>query len=192
MTYVEWGGRAVQVVPWMLIDGRLAAENFAAALASRPLQRISFTSISNALLFGRRLVARNAFHGVRRVIDISGDGPNNGGAPVPLARNAVVADGIIIDGLPILLNDPPDASAIADLDLYYEHCVIGGPGAFMMTVTDIAEFGTAIQRKLALEITGPKLTWSPLGLKSVAPAQFAGAPGVNCLIGEERLERDVR
>ena len=158
VTYVEWGGHAEQIVPWTLIDGGVSAERFANALAARPLQRISFTSISNALLFGQRLFRNSGFRGLRRVVDVSGDGPNNGGAPVPLARDTLLADGIVIDGLAIMLEGAPaaDPAAIRDLDIYYEKCVTGGPGAFVMTVAEPGRFAEAIRRKLVLEITGPK------------------------------------
>ena len=106
VTYVEWGGSAVQIVPWTLIDGPSTAVQFADALSQQPMRRISFTSISNTLAFSRKLFQTNPFQGMRRVIDISGDGPNNAGAPAPVARNSTVAQGIVIDGLPIMLTPP--------------------------------------------------------------------------------------
>jgi hypothetical protein len=187
VTYVEWGGRAVQIVPWTMIDGLETAERFAAMLAEQPVQRISFTSISNALLFSRRLFRENDFRGLRRVIDISGDGPNNGGAPAPLARDTALREGIVIDGLPVMLEGArPDAAAIPDLDEYYENCVIGGPGAFVMKVTRADEFAEAIRRKLILEITGPKLASG--GDVRPIPAAFPAKPPYDCLIGEKLHE----
>jgi hypothetical protein len=187
VTYAEWGGRTVQIVPWTVVDGIEAGDRFAAMLAEAPLQRISFTSISNALLFSRRLFRENDFRGLRRVVDISGDGPNNGGAPVPLARDTALREGIVIDGLPIMLQDKePDAAAIPDLDAYYENCVIGGPGAFVMKVARAEEFAEAIRRKLILEITGPKLAWADDVRPT--PAAFPGKPPYDCLIGEKLHE----
>ena len=106
VTYVEWGGSAVQVIPWTIIDSAESANGFAAELSRRPLRRISFTSISNALAFARELFGSSGLASRRRVIDVSGDGPNNAGAPVPIARNAAVAQGIVVDGLPIMLGRP--------------------------------------------------------------------------------------
>lgn len=88
VTFVEWGGSAVQVVPWTLIDGPQSAAQFAEELRRQPIRRISFTSISNALAFARELIRTNRFRARRHVIDVSGDGPNNAGAPVPVARDA--------------------------------------------------------------------------------------------------------
>ena len=113
VTYIEWGGSAVQVVPWSLIDSPEFAARFADALQRQPVRRISFTSISNALAFARALFRSNGFRASRRIIDVSGDGPNNAGAPVPVARNAAVAEGIVIDGLPIVLKGPPGSAAFA-------------------------------------------------------------------------------
>lgn len=178
VTYVEWGGKPFQIVPWTLIDGPASANAFAEKLGSIPLRRISFTSITEALLFGARLFRANDFNGLRRVIDVSGDGPNNSGAPVPLARNVLVADGIVIDGLPIMLAE----KAFPDLDAYYESCVIGGSGAFAVYVTSAADFSQAIRQKLVLEITGDKLT----GIEGeIVPVR---AENYNCLIGEELHE----
>jgi hypothetical protein len=180
VTYVEWGGAPVQIVPWTLIDGPASAAAFADALAARPVRRISFTSITEALVFGSRLFRSNAFLGARRVIDVSGDGPNNSGAPVPLARDLLVRNGVVIDGLPIMLER--SGRAFPDLDLYYERCVIGGPGAFALKVTDTGDFADTIRQKLVLEITGEKLTEAqPRAL----PAAYAPP---NCLIGEELHE----
>src|SRR5262249_2562152 len=104
VTYVEWGGAAVQVIPWKIIDGRQSAEWVAAPLSQQPFRRISFTSIANALAFARELMRSGGFRARRHVVDVSGDGPNNAGAPVPIARNAAVAEGIVVDGLPIMLD----------------------------------------------------------------------------------------
>jgi hypothetical protein len=110
VTFVEWGGSAVQVVSWTLIDGPESAAQFAEELRRQPINRISFTSISNALAFARELIRTNRFRASRRVVDVSGDGPNNAGAPVPVARNAAIADGITVDGLPIMLTTRPDSA----------------------------------------------------------------------------------
>lgn len=188
VTYVEWGGSAVQIVPWTLIDGRDAAAQFADTLQRQPLRRISFTSISNTLAFSRRLFRENAFHGMRRVVDISGDGPNNAGVPSPVARNSTITQGIVIDGLPIMLARQ-DSASIPDLDAYYENCVIGGEGAFLLKVSELGEFADTILRKLIVEILGPNV--SDLQRFELPLKRVDGRVGYNCFIGEEMQERRI-
>jgi hypothetical protein len=196
LTYVEWGGTPKQMMPWTLIDGRDAAERFAAGLLDLPYRRISFTSITRALLYSRALIQDNALTGARRVVDVSGDGPNNDGAPVTLARDRLTAEGIEINGLAIILPRPRGSPSIPDLGAYYRNCVIGGPGAFVLTVKDTAEFAATIRQKIYLEIAYPKLTTGPEGIPDsanrnarVIPAQY---PGLSCLIGEEMQEERIQ
>lgn len=184
VTYVEWAGAGAQsvTVPWTLIEDRGTAEAFATRLAEASIARIRGTSISGAMMFTAPLFAANDFQGLRLVIDISGDGPNNAGAPVMPAREAVVDAGIVINGLPIAIK-APGYSAIGGSDLvaYYRDCVIGGPGAFVIPVTEPAQLAEAIRRKLVLEIAGqpPQL---------ILAAQTADPPPIECTIGE-RLRR---
>ena len=155
VTYVEWAGPLSQetVVPWMLIDGPEAAAAFAAQLGAVSTSRLHGTSISGALSYAERLFDNNGFAGMREVIDISGDGPNNMGGPVLASREAVLARGATINGLPIMLKKAYDSMfGLRELDIYYEDCVIGGPGAFLITVTSAEKFAEAIRRKLVLEI----------------------------------------
>jgi hypothetical protein len=181
VTYVEWAGPSSQnvLIPWRVLDGAEAAEALARDLAEAPTTRIRGTSISGALLFSARLFDGNGFSGPRQVIDISGDGPNNMGPPVLPAREAVLERGIAINGLPITLKiGGYGGLRPEELDLYYEDCVIGGPGAFIVSVQDPADLGEAIRRKLVLEIAeiAPQLT----------PATFhAGTPRIDCFIGEK-------
>jgi len=113
------------------------------------------------------------------VIDVSGDGPNSSGAPVLPARDAVLAKGFIVNGLPIMLRAPSYTFySIPDLDIYYADCVIGGPGSFVLPVDDPRQLADAIRQKLVLEIAGtpPRLT---------AVAETPPAPRIDCLIGEK-------
>lgn len=186
VTYIEWGGSAVQVVPWTLIDSSESAARFAEELQRQPARRISFTSISNALAFARVLFRSNGFQASRRIIDVSGDGPNNAGAPVPVARDAAVAEGIVIDGLPIMVKAAPGSASFPDIEAYYENCVIGGEGAFVLPVSDITKFPEAIRHKLLIEISGLKLTdvrRRQMGLVQYKP--------YNCLVGEELQEQSI-
>ena len=109
LTYVEWSGPLLQkiVVPWRVIDGPRAAADFATALEAEPPETGRGTSISAAIRFGAALLQANEFEGQRKAIDVSGDGPNNYGPPVAKARDAAVAEGIVINGLPILLRPSP-------------------------------------------------------------------------------------
>lgn len=182
VTYVEWAGTASArtVLPWTLIDGETAAEDFATKLAAEPLLRARRTSISSALAFSGTLFDGNGFGGVRRVIDVSGDGANNQGVPVTVVRDRIVSEGITINGLPVVLKsrNPSGFFDIADLDVYYEDCIIGGFGAFIVPVRTPTGFAAAVRRKLVLEIAGAP--------PQLVPAQFdQRAPRVDCLIGEK-------
>lgn len=186
--YVEWAGPFHQavVVPWTIVSGGDDADSFAARVAEAPLVRERGTSISQGLEFSASLFTASGANGVRRAIDISGDGPNNMGQPVVPVRDRIVADGITINGLPIMLKTSYAFGpySIPNLDDYYEDCVIGGPGAFMITVDDPARFAIAIRRKLVLEIAGTMP--EPHLMKAAA---FSPEPRVDCLIGEKQRGR---
>jgi uncharacterized protein DUF1194 len=185
VTYVEWAGIAEQriVMPWRLIDGPESAQAVAAEIARAPVRRAFRTSISGALMFSAPLFEGNGFTGIRRVIDVSGDGTNNQGPIVTIARDEVLAKGITINGLPVMLKEPqPGSVDLKDLDIYYEDCVIGGPGAFVVPVRERDKFIDAIRTKLVLEIAG--VTPEP----RVVPAA-ASAPRISCTIGEQMWQR---
>jgi hypothetical protein len=148
VTMFQWTGPLlhVVVVDWTLIKDQPSAERFAAAVQSAPRRLFGGgTSISGAIDYGRVLLAQSPYRGARRIIDISGDGSNNSGRPAAAARNEAVADGIGINGLPILTVEP-------GLDHYYANNVIGGPGAFMIPARNYDTFADAILKKLINEI----------------------------------------
>jgi hypothetical protein len=187
VTYVEWAGPFSQatLVPWTLIDAAEAAEDFAAKLAAAPISRHRMTSISTALAYSGRQFENNPHRGTRRVIDISGDGPNNAGPPVTGVREELLKSGIVINGLPIIVR--PSQSSFFDityLDQYYAECVIGGAGSFMIPIRDKSEFTTAIRQKLLLEIAGDG-----------PPARYIRAQiklepdRIDCLVGEQLWQR---
>ncbi len=185
VTYVEWAGTGEQrvVVPWRLIEDRESAESFAREIADAPYRRAYRTSISGVLQFAAPLFATSGQRGLRRVIDVSGDGANNHGMPVTIARDDVLARGITINGLPIMLKRPSAASMDIDhLEVYYEDCVIGGPSAFVIPIHDRAQFKEATRTKLVLEVAGRT---PPARIFPVS----AEAPRISCLIGE-RLWRE--
>jgi hypothetical protein len=161
--YMEWAGPAHQIVviPWTVIDDAKDAARLADELAAQPLmqpvQSSAGTSISQALRFAMNRFYGGAQQAPRRVIDISGNGANNAGGPVVSARDAVVASGITINGLPIVrMTDTTARVATPNTEppfaAYYENCVIGGPDAFLVVAEDLAKFGEAIRRKLTREI----------------------------------------
>ncbi len=187
LTYFEWSAPNAEriVVPWSLIDGADAADAVAARIGPAASSGRFGTSISSSLLFAASLFENNGFAGERRVIDVSGDGPNNVGLPVVPVRDAVLARDIVINGLPIVLRPGRSGFSpfdIADLDLYYRDCVVGGPGAFTVPVTATDQFETAIRRKLVLEIaaTPPHRAGKPLVHLTAA----ADRRQADCLIGE--------
>ena len=156
VTYFEWAGLYDQkiVMPWRMIDGPESADAVANEIARAPYRRAPRTSIFGALQFAKPLFDSSGYNGLRRVIDVSGDGVNNMGPPVTLMRDDVLGSGITINGLPIMLKLATGFFDLADLDRYYADCVIGGTGAFMIPIKDKSEFQTATRRKLLLEIAG--------------------------------------
>jgi hypothetical protein len=181
VTYFEWAASSDQkiIIPWRVIDGPETADAVANEIMKTPIRRASRTSISGAINFAMPLFEENPYRGLRRVIDISGDGPNNNGAPVIGARDTAIGKGITINGLPIMVKEPSYSTMdIDNLDFYYEDCVIGGPGAFVVTIKDRDKFKEAIRTKLVLEVAGrtPERRVIPVAEKE---------PRVNCMIGEK-------
>lgn len=187
--YFEWAGATTQhvVVPWTIVATRQDAENVAAKLSTTPPNSARRTSISSALDFGADLFAENPFRGARRVIDISGDGPNNHGAPVELARDAAVAQGIVINGLPLMTSSGlTNAYDVEDLDRYYTDCVIGGAGAFVIPVNGWSQFPEAVRRKLVLELAGPASPqWAAEEAAHPRVVLAQARPSYDCLVGEK-------
>jgi hypothetical protein len=154
VTYVEWAGAGSQyvVVPWTMIGTPAEVDGFADQLTRARPTRAIWTSIAAALDFSVGLLRASGFEATRRVIDVSGDGPNNQGPEVTQSRDDAMAAGVVINGLPLMMKAPTGPYDIPDLDLYYRDCVIGGPGAFMVPVRDEAEFATAIRTKIVREV----------------------------------------
>ena len=157
VTYFEWANVGDQkiLLPWRLIDGPETADAVAKEIAAAPYRRAPRTSISGGLMFGQSLFASSGYQGLRKVIDVSGDGANNNGPPVTLVRDDVLAQGTTINGLPIMLKKPNLMTMdIEDLDVYYEDCVIGGLGAFVIPIKEREKFTEAIRTKLVQEVAG--------------------------------------
>ena len=181
VTYFEWSASSDQkiIIPWRVIDGPEAADAVANEIMHTPVRRGSRTSISGAILFAMPLFDEDPYRGLRRVIDISGDGPNNNGPPITPVREQALAKGLVINGLPIMVKEPSYSTMdIDNLDWYYEDCVIGGPGSFVVSIKDREKFKEAIRTKLLLEVAGrtPERPAVPVAEKE---------PRVSCLIGEK-------
>ncbi len=186
VAYYEWAGfgHMKVIADWTVIHDTASAHGFAEQLTLEPPQTARRTAISAAIAFGADFLEANRFDGTRRVLDISGDGPNNWDVLVTGARDAAVARGITINGLPIMNGRPSPYGSlpIDNLDLYYQNCVIGGPGAFLVVAGNFTDFAQAILRKLYLEIAGH----TPSARPFLYPAGGRVAPP--CDIGERRFD----
>jgi hypothetical protein len=162
VTLFVWSGAFQQstVVGWTRVSDAKSAADIADVLALMPHPFKSWTSISAALAYGAERLQIAPYSAPRRVIDVSGDGPDSTSelilqgtrddvARLRQARDQLVAEGLIINGLPIF-GDP----RIRSIDAYYESNVIGGPGAFEVVAEDFSAFARAVKRKLILEIAG--------------------------------------
>jgi hypothetical protein len=159
VAYVEWGNAENQdvVVPWTIIDGKASAEAFGAALKAAPRRAHGYNAIGSALQKGHQLIKSNSIEGMRRVMDLCGDSANSwDGIGIEAARQAAVADGIVINGLPILCREGECGGRPVgyDLEKAFEEKIIGGPGAFVVTAETRDAFEFAVRRKLILEISG--------------------------------------
>lgn len=157
VAYLEWAAYTAQrlIVPWTRIGSAAEARAWSDRLARSPRESLNWTSLSGALRFSREVLSQCPWEATRRVIDVSGDGVNNNGPPAEPERDRLVAEGVTINGLPIV-NDRPNFGMVpnGDLEPYYRDSVIGGPGAFLVVANDFGVFGEAIRRKLIAEIAG--------------------------------------
>ena len=157
VTLFTWSDWNIQehLVAWTRLDSPQACRRFAAALDAAPRRTHLYTSISGAIDFSARLFGQG-FEGTRRVVDISGDGINNSGREVGLARQEALDQGIVLNGLAVLDRTPPPAglASLQPLDEYYRERVIGGPGAFLMVAEGFESFEQAVRRKIIREVAG--------------------------------------
>jgi hypothetical protein len=172
VTFVEWSGVSSQrvVIDWTLIDGPDSARKFGDQLIELPRSFAERTSISGGIDFSMGVLARSPYEAPRRTIDVSGDGTNNSGRDVGLARDEAVAKGVTINGLVILSErpmpwNPEHTNPPGGLAHYYQTNVVGGPGAFVIVAADFNSFGQAIVKKLIAEIadTRPHTPQQPGG-----------------------------
>lgn len=183
LAYFEWAGNFSQrvVIPWTMIASADDARSVANRLTADPPNSARRTSISGAMDFASDLFAESGFQGVRRVVDISGDGPNNQGRPVADARERLVSAGITINGLPLMTSSGYSSTYDVDeLDVYYTECVVGGPGAFTIPVNDWSQFAEAVRRKLVIELAG--LANEPEHARII---KVQASEPYDCLVGEK-------
>lgn len=179
ISYYEWAGDVDQasVIDWQIIETAEDAKAFADQLAARPVTTQRRTSISAAISYGATSIVSNNYRGMRQVIDVSGDGPNNIGVPVQPVRDKAIEAGIVINGLAIMLR--PSGTA-GGLDRYYSDCVAGGPGSFVLPVHKIEDFAIAIRRKMVMEVSN--IPPSP------SLQKIAAEPKADCLSGERQWQ----
>jgi len=157
VAYVEWGGpmMAQTMVGWSVVEDGASAEAFAAAVLAAPRSSQSYNAIGDAIDHAAELLRQCPCRPTRRVIDVSGDNPDNRSIrPAPVARDAAVAQGMTVNALAILEGDPIGPSGKPLLVENYEREVIGGPGAFVMPAESRRDFARALRQKMVLEIAG--------------------------------------
>lgn len=183
IAYLEWAGPNSQylIAPFTVVEGPESAAELTGIIDRAPIRRAYRTSISAALDASVKLIEESGLNALRKVIDMSGDGPNNQGRPVTEARDEALDKGISINGLPIVIKRPGYLD-LDELDVYFKECVIGGPGAFAIPIRDRAQFADAIRTKLVMEIAGltppSDLIWR---------AQASGSP--SCTVGERQWQQ---
>jgi len=143
---IEWSDEPSVAVPWTILRSPADARALAALIHDVPRVTGFSTGLSVAMLAAADLLDACPCKAANRVIDISGDGPNNGPISTPIARDMVVARGFRINGLPIVTPAEPD------LAQWYEANVVGGPGGFIEVAHGFEDFARAMQRKFQLEV----------------------------------------
>ncbi len=154
---IQWSDNRRQhmAIDWQHLTTADSAQAFAEIIDTTPrFLDGGGTAIGGAIEFAVRALDRNGFQGVRRVIDISGDGRANQGAQPSKLRDLAVLRGITINGLAILNED-------SSVDAYYRTSVIGGTGAFVMTANNYEDFAAAMLEKLIKEIGAVPIAEGP-------------------------------
>lgn len=190
--FVEWSGIGAQrlVIDWTVLQDMTSAQQFAAQLAEAPRSFADRTSISGAIEFSMAQFERAPYESARRTIDVSGDGTNNAGRDVRLARDEAVAKGTTINGLVILSEHPLSWNAEhtnppGGLDKYYQDNVVGGPGAFVMVAQNFNSFGQAIINKMIAEIAvSHKRRYAALPMHLLDPTPALALPSFRTIRAE--------
>lgn len=154
VAFVEWGGPSSQhtIVDWTVIAGEADARAFGDVLRAAPRAAWGYNSISEAIAYSAELIRGNAFDSDRKVIDVSGDGPQIGGRPLDLIRDAVVAEGVTINALVVANRGVVSRYSGEALEDHYRNDVIGGIGAFVVVADDEKGFTQTLLGKMIREI----------------------------------------
>jgi hypothetical protein len=165
IAFIEWGGAESQhmIVDWTVIDGPESAAAFGNKLVAAPREAFSYNSISNAIVYSQNLIETNEYAGLRKIIDVSADAGNIGGVPLSVARAQAIIAGITINGLAISRPGSTRPFRGIALETHFARDVVGGPGAFVVTVDETISFADAVIKKLVLEIAGTPGTSVQLG-----------------------------
>jgi hypothetical protein len=157
--FVEWSGVTSQklVIDWTVISDAESARRFSDGIVEAPRSFADRTSISAGIDFAMQQFEHAPYQATRHTIDVSGDGTNNSGRDVTLARDEALAKGVTINGLVILSDaplawNPEHTNPPGGLGEYYRRNVIGGLGAFVMVAQNFESFGQAIINKLIAEV----------------------------------------
>ncbi len=176
--FVEWSGMGAQklVIDWTMISDAASARQFGDQLLEAPRSFADRTSISGGIDFSLAQFERSPFESRRKTIDVSGDGTNNSGRDVTIARDEAVAKGVTINGLVILSErplpwNPEHTNPPGGLGNYFKQNVMGGPGAFVMVAENFGSFGMAIINKLIAEIAGVEPTRKAASLRTPVSAR---------------------
>jgi len=165
VTVIEWSDRDKQatIVPWTRVSDKASAATFAAQVRAAHRTSNGLTSIGDALLAAAATFKTLDDHPARRIVDLSGDGIANIGPKPADIRDALVAQGITINGLAILQNEPW-------LSSYYDQNVVGGRGSFLLDVEGYKSFAQAMQEKLINEIAARPVPQKQFG-RAQGPAE---------------------
>ena len=166
IAYVEWSGHFLKsvIVPWTVVSTPADVEKIAQTLETHPREIYGGgTAVGSAILYGAQSIMANSIEGTRKVVDLSGDGPDKDGMPAAVGRDQAVAQGMTVNGLPILGEFP-------GLDVFFLDHVIGGPGAFSIPARDYKDFQSAILTKLIREIAGLTDPSAPQAAQRQLPA----------------------
>ncbi len=141
------------VIDWTVVKDKASALAFSEMVRNTPRTPGRRTSVSSALELGSLLLeaSEKDILATRRVIDVTGDGPNNDGNPMTEAHDKTVGQGIVVNGLPVM--DEMANGYFPELDKYYAGCVTGGRGAFVVVVHSYKDYSAAMRHKLILEIS---------------------------------------
>ena len=187
VSYIDFAsaGQERILVNWQIVHDKASADAFADALVRVPRTLGVQTSISSGIALASRMIETSGFNATEKVIDVSGDGPNNEGPRVDRMRDETVAKGVTINGLPIVTEaDKFDVYYLPDLDKYYAGCVIGGPNAFYQVAHGFEDLARAIRRKLILEISDDRSSRNPILKVAAVPSSRPTVYEKGCDIGE--------